>query len=171
MEPSLTMKSSHFFLLLPVALSLALTTAAHASNVIVNVNYLPSGTGTFIYSISVTNNLPDDLALVSLIDGPTFDSLIQPSLTSPAGFFASYDSNLGFVDLIEGSSAFTSGSTTGLFTFESMAAPGSAFTMFEAFDVNGGTVTGMTNLVPEPASTGLVAFAALPLLLRRRRVA
>jgi hypothetical protein len=43
--------------------------------------------------------------------------------------------------------------------------------MFEAIDINGGSISGFTNLIPEPASTGLAVITLLPFALRRRRVA
>jgi hypothetical protein len=157
--------------LLPFFLAFAFVANAAAASVIVNVSFLPTGTGTFLYSVAVTNDGPDDLSIVSLSDGPTFDSLIDTSLMSPTGFLASYDSGSGFVDFIEDTSAFTSGGTVASFTFESMAAPGSAFTMFEALDINGGSISGLTTLIPEPASSGLAVLTLLPFALRRRRVA
>ncbi len=155
---------------MPVAMAFALVASADAV-VIVNIDSTPTGTGTFLYSVFITNDTVNDLAVVSLIDGPTFDSFIAPSLMSPSGFSTSYDSGLGFVDFIEDSSAFTSGGTFGAFTFESMAAPGTAFTMFEALDVMGDSVSGMTTVVPEPGTFTLAALAILPPIIRRRRLA
>lgn len=157
--------------LIPLALVFALAASAHASSVIVNINATPTGTGTFLYSVFITNNGPDDISILSLVGGPLSDPSIEPSFVSPSGYFAAYDSGLGIVDFLEDTATFTAGGTFGAFTFESMAAPGTAFTMFEALDINAGSISGMSNIIPEPASSGLAAIAILPLVLRRRRVA
>ncbi len=172
-EPSQTMKSFQKFSrrLLPVALTLSLAAGAQAATLVVNINYSSAGPGTFLYRVSLTNNSPNELVVVSLLNGPASDSLITPSLTAPSGFLASYDSGSGIVDLLEDSSSFSIGGTFGEFTFVSAAAPNTAFTMFEATDSIGGTISGATNLVPEPTSTGLIALALLPSILRRRRAA
>jgi hypothetical protein len=157
--------------LLPVALALSLAAGAHAASLIVNINYSTAGPGAFLYRVSLINNSPNELVVVSLLNAPTSDSHITPSLTAPSGFLASYDGGSGVIDLLEDSSSFSIGGTFGEFTFVSAAAPNTAFTMFEATDSNGGTISGTTNLVPEPTSTGLIALALLPSILRRRRTA
>lgn len=151
-------------------MAFALVASANAS-VIVNIDYSPTGTGTFLYSVSITNNTLNDLSIVSIIDAPIGDSLISPSLMSPSGYLASYDGGAGIVDFIEGSSSFSVGSTFGVFSFESSALPNTAFTMFEAVDIIGGSISGMTTIVPEPATFSLAALAVLPPILRRRRLA
>lgn len=165
------MKSSRKFFLRFIPIAIVLAAGAHAATLIVNINYISAGPGAFLYRVSLINNSPNELVVVSLLDGPTSDALITPSFTSPSGFLGSYDSGTGIVDLLEDSSSFTTGGTFGEFTFVSAALPNTAFTMFEATDSLGGTVSGTTNLVPEPAYTGLIALALLPSILRRRRAA
>jgi hypothetical protein len=165
------MKSSRKFLLQLIPVVLALAASAQAATVVVNVSYASAGPGAYLYTVSLTNNSPNELVVVSLLDGPTTDLLITPSFTKPSGFLGSYDSGSGIVDFLEDSSSFTVGGTFGNFTFVSAAAPNTAFTMFEATDSLGGTISGTTNLIPEPASTGLIALALLPTIIRRRRAA
>ncbi len=106
--------------------------------------------GFFRYLVSVVNDDPiADLLTVSLLDAPLGDPLIPASLAAPIGFLASYDSGLGFVDLIaDGAGAFPPGVLTG-FLFDSLSAPNSAFTRFEALDLNGNLFSGSvdSNLV------------------------
>jgi len=120
--------------------------------------------GAFRYTFEVENTGPGDFVLVSLVDAPLADPLIAPTMTTPAGFLGSYDGVLGIVDFIEGTMLFAAGTTRSGFRFDSLAGPGTAFTLFEALDTQGGMVTGTVQFVaaPPPApmpmiTTGLSA--------------
>jgi len=161
--------------ILPTCLILALAlTAQTARAITMNMTATDLG-GSFRYDISINNNEVVDLAIVSIIDAPAGDPLIDPSLVAPAGFLASYDSGLGFVDFIEAAATFAAGSTVGGFSFESLAGPGAYFTTFEALSVLGESFRGSINVtmisVPETGSTLVMAglgFMALAFIRRRR---
>ena len=108
--------------------------------------------GGFHFGYSITNNESVDVAIVSIV-GPVGDPLIGPTLTAPNGFLASYDSGLGFIDFLENTSSFLSGTTTSGFGFDSASPPGP--TTFSALTVTGGRLEGLTEApvgvpVPEP---------------------
>jgi hypothetical protein len=112
--------------------------------------------GVFHYEFVVDNDNPTiaDLVLVTITDAPIGDALIGPSLSSPAGFVASYDNGLGLLDLLPdlGTLDFPPG-PTGVFAFDSAFGPTSSFRSFEAF-----TLTSF----PVPEVSGSVAIARAP---------
>jgi hypothetical protein len=117
---------------------------------------------SFRYDLTVENTGPDDYVLVT-IDAPLGDPLIGPTLTGPAGSQASYDAGLGLLDLVEDTDFFAAGSVAGLFTFESLAGPGEAFSSFNALTPLGGTAAGNLQLrvIPEPAGAGIALALGL----------
>jgi hypothetical protein len=126
--------------------------------------------GSFQYDVTVRNNSLVDLALVTIIDAPIADPLIDPSLTAPVGFLALYDSGLGFIDFLEDTSTFGAGQTVTGFRFNSGFLPGpSRYTTFDTLDVNGGSFRGSIVVIggpvasaPDSGSTLLLgAFIAL----------
>ena len=131
-------------------------------------------TSVYTYSYAVTNNTANTLAIVSFGGMPAASFTVQ-NLTAPMGFLSTYDSGNGFISFLEDSNpatlqTFAPGSTITPFTFTSTFAPGAS--TFQALDIFGNTLTGMTQApVPEP---GVVAFLALAMpavgfLLYRRR--
>src|SRR6185503_20563400 len=110
--------------LLPaIASALILTLCLVAQTVTAQVNVDAIVTpliGSFRYDISVSNNAGEDLALVSIVDAPIGDPLIDPTLVTPAGFLGSYDGGLGFVDFLGDTDLFAAGSTVSGFSFESL---------------------------------------------------
>lgn len=155
----------------------------NASSMSLDVTYtstfLPAD-GVYEYNFSVANCLEDDAFLVTLTDAPD-ENLIGSTLSAPTGYSFSYDPSFGLIDFLEGDDpntalSFSPGSTVTDFTFRSAAAPGTAFTTFEAIidDANFSTVTGQTTqvaMVPEPSSSVLLLGATLAFSIRRRRAA
>jgi hypothetical protein len=143
---------------------------------IVDLLLTPQGGGVFRYDLTIDNPGPEDLVIVSITDAPLNDPLIAPTLTAPAGFLASYDPGLGFIDAIEATSLFAAGSLVTGFSFESAADPGVFFTAFEAYSDLGDHFAGTINRtggnppgVPDSASTGvLLGFGLLGLFAIRR---
>lgn len=131
--------------------------------------------GAFRYEITVHNDEPLELALVTFSDAPLNDPWIASTLTAPLGFLASYDGGLGFVDFLADSGSFLSGSDVTGFRFESFADPTLFFTQVEALDVQGNLVEGTVDLtvVPETGTAGaaLLVTGAVLTHLRRRRTA
>lgn len=121
--------------------------------------------GTFRYDISVSNNALEDLAIVSITDAPLNDPFIGITLTTPVGFLGSYDSGLGFVDLLADTASFSVGATVGGFSFESLSGPASFFTQFEALGVTGNSFPGTLNVTIVPESGTVGAAGALLLLI------
>jgi len=130
--------------------------------------------GSFLYEISITNTGPEDIVIVSIVDAPIGDPLIDPSLMFPAGFFASYDGGVGIVDFLEDTSLFAAGTTTSGFSFESSAAPGpGVLSSFEALSDVGDFFTGNVQTtvvsvggggsVPEPSTVvaGILGLFAI----------
>lgn len=148
--------------------------AAHAG-LFVDLSAVPLGGGTYQYDVSVSNNGPEDLAIVSLTDAPLGDALIAPSLTAPAAFSTSYDSVLGFVDFLADVS-FAAGTTVSGFSFLSTAVPTVSFTSFEALTIQGDLLSGQVRYprmnVPDTGSS-LVAlsFGLAALRIARRKAA
>jgi hypothetical protein len=155
-------------------LALALTTPT-ASAVIVDMLVTPLG-GSYRYEVSVNNDEVVDLAIVSIIDAPLGDPLIDPTLTTPAGFLGSYDDGLGFVDFLADTDGFLAGTTVGGFRFESLSAPGTFFTTFTALSVAGDEFTGPINVrtnaaVPDTGGTwSLAGLAFLALAFAYRHL-
>jgi len=130
---------------------LAVSGMAHAA---LNVSAVvsPAGGGLFHYVFTIQNTGPDDVAIVS-VDAPVNDLYIDPSLSAPAGFIASYDPGLGFVDFLEDTDLFAAGTIVDGFAFDSSSGPADgSFQTFEALTVNGDKITGNVTLVSdEPA--------------------
>ena len=72
-----------------------------------------------------------DAPIADLLN-PLGDPLITPSLLTPVGFLASYDSGLGFVDFLADSDLFGAGTTKSGFSLQSSADGSVNFTIFEA---------------------------------------
>lgn len=152
-------------------LALIIPLASHAA-LFLNGTVTPLA-GSFRYDLSVQNTGPEDYVLVSITDAPLADPLIDPSLSGPAGFLTAYDDGLGFVDFLEDTDLFAAGSVSGPFSFESLAGPGPAFSIFEAYTTGLDLTTGRIQwtVVPEPAAaTAIVALGLLSgaLIWRRR---
>src|SRR5262245_49067991 len=85
--------------------------AVLAAHIDVDLHYAPLGGGIFQYELSVRNNGPNDVAIVSITDAPESDPLIAPTLEAPKGYGAMYDPGIGlgfgFVDLLEDKALFT----------------------------------------------------------------
>lgn len=117
------------------------------------------------YTYAVTNTSPPNMLIVSIEIPP--DPLAIENLIAPAGFLASFDPGLGFLDLIADTQSFSSGLEVGGFAFDSPLVPGDA--AYEALNLNGvlfsGTTTGP---IPEP-TTALLLWCALAGLARRPR--
>lgn len=162
---------------LTLAISAASCLLPHASHatLFVDLSAVSLGGGTYQYDVSVSNNGPDDLAIVSLTDAPLGDGLIASSLTAPAFFSTSYDSVLGFVDFLADVS-FAAGTTVSGFSFLSAAAPSGSFTSFEALTIQGDLLSGQVRYpsmnVPDTGSS-LVAlsFGLAALRIARRKAA
>lgn len=127
-----------------------------------------SSGGLFTYDYTITNNTRLDLVLVTI---PTVSAPgAVRNLTAPAGFLASFDPDLGLVDFIEGTQAFTAGRTFSGFRFDSPIGP--AASQFTALNVQGNELRGATLApVPEPGSLalGLTLAPGLILVSLRRR--
>ena len=146
--------------------SLACCGVAHAV-MIVEASVTP-GAGFYHYDFTITNTGPDDVVLVTLIDAPLGDPLIDPSLTVPAGFLGSYDPGLGFVDFLENFDWFAAGTISGPFIFDSLVGPdANSFSRFEALTSVGGLLTGCIAIngrclepepVPEPQTWALLVL-------------
>jgi hypothetical protein len=128
------------------------------------------------YDYAITNNAPEDLAIVSIPVLPGPDTI--QNLSVPDGFVGSFDSGLGFVDFLgdvdmDGNQVvFGQGTTLSGFMFDSPFAPGPG--VFQALSVSGTSFVGSTSApVPEPGSFALMGAAATSGLfaLRRRRAA
>jgi hypothetical protein len=129
------------------------------------------GGGVFHYSFSVNNDDPDDYAIVSIVDAPTGDPLIDASLITPTGFLASYDGGLGIVDFLADTADFVTGTTVGPFAFDSTSDPAVNFLTFEALTLTGNPVSGDVTIIPVPGAGGLIVLAvALGLLAAGRRI-
>lgn len=155
--------------LLAPTLVLAMSAAAGAATMTVTVTSSPLGAGNYLYGLTFQNTAADDIPLATIGDAPFGDPGITLSLTAPADFVANYDGVLGVIDFAGDTDTFAAGGTYSGFSFESMAAPGTAFTSFSGFDNNGGAVDFTVNQVPEPTSLLIGASALLIGLSRRHR--
>jgi hypothetical protein len=149
--------------------------ALPANALVINMVVTPLG-GSFQYDVSVQNDEAEDLLIVSLLDAPPGDPLIDPSLTSPAGFQASYDGGLGLLDLVSDAGIFAVGTTVGVFRFESLAGPLQAFRAVEGYNDQLQPFSGTVNFVlvsavPEGGSAGLLMLTALAALRWTQRSA
>src|SRR5688572_15014714 len=133
--------------------------AVLAVNFDVDLQYAPLGGGIFQYELSVRNNTPNDVAIVSITDAPESDPLIARTLEAPTGYGAMYDPGIGlgfgFVDLLEDTALFAANSTTPGFRFQSQSSPPANFITFEALAIQGDLISGSIRLqaVPVAGST------------------
>jgi hypothetical protein len=131
----------------------------------------PAGGGLFHYEFTVTNDTPDDVILVSLVDGPLNDLDLDASLVAPPDYLASYDPGLGIVDFLEASALFAAFGSVGGFAFDTSAGPESGFfTTFEAFTALGDPLNGDVVLIPEPSTFVLLLTGLAALATRTRRM-
>ncbi|OHB74976.1 MAG: hypothetical protein A2W31_11925 [Planctomycetes bacterium RBG_16_64_10] len=139
--------------LISCILLLMIAVPASRASLLVEATVTPL-VGSFQYDFSIENTGPDDVVIVSIVDAPLADPIIDPTLVTPVGFFGSYDSGLGVVDFLEDTELFAAGTTTGGFSFQSLSGPSNSFTVFEALTPLGGFITGSVNqtVVPEPAA-------------------
>lgn len=120
--------------------------------------------GVFVYDVSVTNGLVDDVVLVILVDAPVADGLVGSSIAAPSGYAALYDANFGVVDLVEDSEVFAAGTSVASFSFASRTMPATGvFERFEAYTTEGDLASGTITVVPEP-SRALLRSAGVFLL-------
>ena len=148
-----------------------------ATTIDVDLLYTPLGGGIFQYELSVRNNGPNDVAIVSITDAPENDPLIFPTLEAPKGYGAIYDPGIGlgfgFVDLLEDTALFAANSTTSGFRFQSQSSPPANFTTFEALTIQGDSISGLIRLqaVPDAGSTLLLTtMGSLALVAFRRHL-
>jgi hypothetical protein len=150
---------------------IALGSTTAGATLLVSADVLPVD-DAFRWEITIENQGPDDVAIVSLFGAPLGDPLIDASLATPPGFFASYDDGLGIVDFLEDTALFAVGQALAGFVFLSEVGvePG-AFARFEALTVNGDPEAGdvSVRLVPEPHTALLVVLGAAALAARPRR--
>ena len=153
---------------LGAGLALLAGPAAEAS-LLVSDTVTPSGGGSH-HELTVTNTGPADVVLVSILDSPIADALIDTSLTAPLGFLALYDAGLGIIDLVEGTALFAVGTSVDGFAFDTGAPLGAPFfTSFQAFTVAGDLLAG-TVATRVPAPDGLMAVALGALMLGAARL-
>ncbi|MFN0128514.1 MAG: hypothetical protein ACKV19_17715 [Verrucomicrobiales bacterium] len=162
--------------LLSASVMLALTLGAPPVRAVVVDATVTQLSGSYLYEISIHNDETEELAFVSLVDGPLADPLIDSTLTTPVGFIGNYDSGLGFVDFLADTSSFLPGLTVDGFSFESLTGPEDGYFMsFEALDILGNPYSGSVNItvrgVPESGGTlmtSALVCAALAFIRRRR---
>jgi len=158
-----------------LGVALLASTCGTQAAVLISGTVVPLG-GSYRYEASVINTDLRDYLLVSLLDAPLGDPAIAPSLTSPPGFQASYDSGLEIVDFLADLETFGAGTTRGTFVFESLSPPGpGVFETMEAMDDTGTWFAGSVQwtMIPEPESATLALALVLPAIgwIRSRRPA
>lgn len=146
-------------------LALGLASQAHAASLLVNVNATDLG-GTYRYDFTLSNTGSTNIVFVDIGGTAVGEQLIADSLTTPAEFVGSYDSGLGKVSFLEGSSTFSAGNSFNGFSFETAMAPGAAFSSIGALDEFGGTVS--VTVIPE-AGVSLLGLASLAAFAAKRR--
>ena len=152
--------------LILVASLFAQTTRATA---IVSRTTTPLAGGIFQYDFSIFNSGPQEIVIMTILDAPTMDPLISPTLTAPSGFLIDYDFWLGLVSFAANLDSFTAGSTKGLFSLQSSADPSTNFKMFEAFTLSGDIEHGTISGVPDAGNTLLMASLGLMTLALARK--
>lgn len=129
-----------------------------------------SSLGTFHYSYKVTNDSATDVSIVTLSGLFPSEDAVE-NLVAPDGFLAIYDPGVALLSFLEGDQPFAANSVSGAFTFDSPYAPGNG--AFEAIDVNGASLIGMTAVpaspVPEPSTTAAIGGLLLVGLVVRRK--
>ena len=131
----------------------------------------PAGGGRFDYAITVTNGLPDEVVLVSLVDAPASDAVLPSTLVAPPGHGVLYDSD-GVVYLAEDTVPFGPSTSVPGFAFSSNTLPASGvFERFEGYTVDAEVVTGtiQVTIMPEPGPIALGSAVLASLCLLRRR--
>lgn len=166
-------RSTATFFGLVLALSLIGMLRVSSATLLVEAT-VTANAGAFHYEVAITNNTPDDVILVSLIDAPSNDPLISSSVTTPAGFLGSYDPLFGIVDFLADLDVFGAGTTVSGLSFDSMSGPlAGFFTLFEALTEQGELLSGevrlQTQVVPEPATIVLFAIGLGGLIFMRQR--
>lgn len=141
-----------------------MTTPVAAVPFEVDLSVTPSS-GVFNYALTARNTGLVDVTLLSLVDAPPGDALINSSLFTPPGFLGLYDSGLGIIDFLEDTSLFAAGTTIGGFGFSSLSGTGTYFTRFEALDVEGGLISGRINVVGGGGQPSSVSDDASSLVL------
>ncbi|MBI2925170.1 MAG: hypothetical protein HYY24_05640 [Verrucomicrobia bacterium] len=149
------------------ALILALWLSAQSAEAILIVEGTVTPlAGSFEYEFSISNLGPNDYVIVSILNAPLADPLIDPTLVAPVGFLASYDDGLGFVDFLGDTDLFAVGTTVSGFSFESLSGPGTVFTLFEALSVLGDSFSGSITITPAgvPETGSSLPLASLSLI-------
>ncbi|MEJ7607634.1 MAG: PEP-CTERM sorting domain-containing protein [Bryobacteraceae bacterium] len=162
-------KSSPAFSFVLLALTVLLMAPSHAGAASITVTSSTTVQGAlYRYDYAISNSSIPDLLSVTL-SVPAQANAVQ-NLMAPAGFSAFFDAGLGLVDFVEGSRAFTVGSTIAGFSFASPFQLGATNFTALSLDSNQNPVitSGTTSAVPEPASMGLFA-AGLAILLSARK--
>jgi hypothetical protein len=171
MRAGTRIRSTALALLAPLALLAAPSQPARAL-VMVDATVFPLDPGGFRWELSIGNPGPDDVVLVSLLGAPLGDPAIGPSLETPAGYLASYDGVLGFVDFLEDTALFGAGTTVGGFAFVTSEAPtAGVLDRFESLSLLGTFESGdvAITIVPEAQTGVLVGLGLAGLVLRARR--
>ncbi len=168
MKNSLSRCRSFVSLLAAPVLLVVCAAQAGAASLQVDIVFSILGDGAFRYDLTVSNSGPEDVPLLSINDAPANEARIGSTITVPTGFAGSYDP-IGFIDFAGTTSSFSSGSMISGFSFESAAAPGTAFNDFSAFTNEGQPATVTTTIVPEPASSMAAALGLIVAMMRRRR--
>lgn len=141
------------------------------SAIVVDLTAEAVGGGIFTYSVEITNNGFEDFAVVTIPDAPINDPLITSTMATPTEFLGVYTEPLGFIDFLEFTGNFATGSTVGGFNFDSHGAPDTFFKSFEALSVSGAFESGLINQTVVGGPSGAVpdsqhtlALAALGML-------
>jgi len=145
-------------------LTLCLVAQTAVAQLQVDMTATPLGGGLFQYDLSIFNGFAEDVLLVNINDAPAGDPLIDASLVTPPGFLAVYDSGVSIVSFLADTDIFATGNTYSGFSFQSLAAPGAHFAIFDALTINGTSLAGDVTLisgVPESGNTFLSASMGL----------
>jgi hypothetical protein len=144
---------------------LAVSPATTWGQLNISASVTPMGGGIFHYDYSVTNATALDMVILSI--AVPADPLAIDNLVAPAGFLASFDPGVGFLDFIENTQPFAPSVEVSGFTFDSPFAADEAD--YFALNANGAPFEGTTLApVPEPSTTLLIATTLAALIPRRR---